>query len=322
MNIRKKHIFKKPWGIQEGLLIGTGLLTAGLMLQFSIGNVRWHQTAWPVNILLLSAFMSILVGMHLLHEKVYFFTWLGGYANAISSLIFSTLVTLVLGITEQKSAENDGCMLNHLLSAWPFVLIYVWLTVSLGMTILKVSAKRWTKCTLAFMLNHLGLFVVLIAGTMGNADIRRLSMTVGNRQLGYDVQDIAHEETSSMLKSMVLDFAIALNDFEITYHTPDSAHPEPIPESYTSHVRIYTKTGDELTIWCDTVIRVNKPVNVQGWDIYQYGYGGITDDGTVGFSRLELVRDPWLPWVYTGILMMLGGALTLLLTKMPKNGKK
>ena len=141
-------------------------------------------------------------------------------------------------------------------------------------------------------------------------------MTVGNQALGYGPQDIAHDETSATHKSMKLDFAILLKDFEIAYHTTDSIHPDRIPESYTSHVTIFSEAEQ-----VDTVIKVNEPVNVNGWDIYQYGYGGIVDDTTVGFSRLLLVRDPWLPFVYTGIFIMLGGALTLIFIKTPNHGK-
>jgi hypothetical protein len=37
-------------------------------------------------------------------------------------------------------------------------------------------------------------------------------------------------------------------------------------------------------------------------------------------SVLELVRDPWLPVVYLGIFLMMGGAAFLFITGKPKNG--
>jgi len=55
---------------------------------------------------------------------------------------------------------------------------------------------------------------------------------------------------------------------------------------------------------------VNKPAKVKGWEIYQVGY-----DDQLGrwsdTSVIEFVRDPWLPFVYTGIFMMIAGAITL-----------
>ena len=59
-----------------------------------------------------------------------------------------------------------------------------------------------------------------------------------------------------------------------------------------------------------TTVDVNKPVEVEGWKIYQYGYdtqmGAMSDT-----SILELVSDPWLPYVYVGIYMMLLGAVCM-----------
>ena len=53
---------------------------------------------------------------------------------------------------------------------------------------------------------------------------------------------------------------------------------------------------------------MNKPVEVDGWKIYQYDY-----DARMGamshMSVLQLVSDPWLPLVYAGIFMMLAGAV-------------
>jgi len=51
-------------------------------------------------------------------------------------------------------------------------------------------------------------------------------------------------------------------------------------------------------------------VMMEEWMIYQYSY-----DDTMGkysdTSVFELVRDPWLKIVYTGIFMLLAGALFL-----------
>ena len=57
-------------------------------------------------------------------------------------------------------------------------------------------------------------------------------------------------------------------------------------------------------------IEVNRPMEIEGWKIYQLSY-----DETKGrwsdISVFELVRDPWLPVVYTGIIMMMAGAICL-----------
>lgn len=81
--------------------------------------------------------------------------------------------------------------------------------------------------------------------------------------------------------------------------------PECEPKRFTSNVNVYTEKGQQLK---DVEIEVNKPLEVEGWKIYQLSY-----DETKGrwsdVSVLELVRDPWLPWVYIGIYMLLAGAV-------------
>ena len=75
---------------------------------------------------------------------------------------------------------------------------------------------------------------------------------------------------------------------------------------YASEVMIYSQATMHQYA---ATIDVNKPVEVDGWKIYQKDYR-LTDAGDdCQISILELVRDPWLPWVYAGIIMMLLGAL-------------
>lgn len=82
--------------------------------------------------------------------------------------------------------------------------------------------------------------------------------------------------------------------------------PEREPQRFASEVMVYTKEGTVT----EGIIEVNRPMEVDGWKIYQLSY-----DETKGrwsdVSIFELVRDPWLPFVYTGIIMMMLGAICL-----------
>lgn len=82
--------------------------------------------------------------------------------------------------------------------------------------------------------------------------------------------------------------------------------PEREPKRFASEVTVYTQDKQKK----DALIEVNKPFSVAGWKIYQLSY-----DETKGkwseTSIFELVRDPWLPVVYAGIMMLLAGAVCL-----------
>ena len=81
------------------------------------------------------------------------------------------------------------------------------------------------------------------------------------------------------------------------------------PQRYLSSVEIVTESGKHE----EADILVNQPYSIGGWKIYQLNY-----DTTRGkwseISVLELVRDPWLPYVYVGIYLMIAGAVLLLFT--------
>ena len=87
------------------------------------------------------------------------------------------------------------------------------------------------------------------------------------------------------------------------------------PKKFSSEVSIMTKDGKNLT----TLIEVNRPFKINGWTIYQLGYN--TEMGRWSdLSVLQLVRDPWLPAVYTGIFLMMAGAIFLFIFGKPKSG--
>jgi len=78
----------------------------------------------------------------------------------------------------------------------------------------------------------------------------------------------------------------------------------PEPKRFSSEVTFFTPDGNKQ----DAILEVNKPVTVNGWKVYQLSY----DDKMGRYSDksiLEVVRDPWQPYVYLGIFMMMIGAI-------------
>lgn len=97
--------------------------------------------------------------------------------------------------------------------------------------------------------------------------------------------------------------ALRLDD-EVSLIMPDRE-----PKRFASDVAVFTKDGEKK----EHVIEVNKPLSVAGWKIYQLSY----DERMGKWSKtsvFELVKDPWLPVVYTGIMMMLAGAVYLFIS--------
>ena len=290
-------MWNKPWTMKEGFLIGGGLIFAGLMLQLSVGPVLWDAFAWPANGLVLSSFFVMLTTMVYLRKKVYAFQWMTTYQAAIPAMVYAVVLTIIMGVTRQ---QVNGTWLNNMLSFWPFVLIYVYLTIILGLTIHRrfrriFRGQGTMKHDIPFMLNHLGLFIALTTATLGSADMQRVKMITAIGEPEWRAM-----EQSGAIKEM--EIAIELKKFIM--ETYDNG----APKRFASEIQILTKSGKNI----ETIVEVNKPYEVDGWKIYQYGYD--TQMGAQSqISILELVSDPWLPWVYTGFYMMLAGAALMTL---------
>ena len=112
--------------MKEGFLIGGAFIFAGLVLETSVGPVVWDAFRWPVNGIVLFAFLSVIVLFFLLRKKVYGFQFIGTYGAAIPALVYAVILTTIMGLTRQT---DDGTWLNNMLSFWPFVLIYAYIAI-------------------------------------------------------------------------------------------------------------------------------------------------------------------------------------------------
>lgn len=282
----------KRWGLTEGSFVCCGLVAVGMLLQLTVGPVRWDAMAWPANIIVLAVLLLGIISMHLLRKKVRLFRWMATLQAGIPAMVACAMLTVLMGVTRQIPSGHqpmEPIGITSMLTFWPFVLSYTWLVVLVGMVCMTRLVQPSLR-NIPFLLNHLGIFIALVAGTLGNADMQDLRMVVQEGKTEWRAVDAQHRVHQ-------LPIAIELHDFSIV---------EEPKLSYLSDVTVYTKSGISLR---DT-IRVNKPLSVRGWKIYQYSYNeamGADSD----ISIFELVSDPWLPFVYAGIFMMLAGAVWL-----------
>jgi hypothetical protein len=92
---------------------------------------------------------------------------------------------------------------------------------------------------------------------------------------------------------------------------------QPEARKFSSILEIYKNE-----INADTIkIEANSPVTIKGWKIYQAGYNDKMGKWS-DISIIELVRDPWLPLVYSGIFMLLAGAVYIFWTGRKIKNKK
>ena len=243
-------MWSKPWSYKEGLIIGAGLLVIGALLQITVGGINWNLFAWPVNLIVLSVYIIVLIAMHLLRKRVYLFGWLSHYSAAVSSLVWVVGMTVVMGLIRQAPsghASNDILGFSQMISSWSFVLLYLWMATALGLTILRTSFPlKFGR--LSFLLNHIGLFIALIAATLGNADMQRLKMTTRMGNAEWRATDDRGQLTE-------LPLAIELKDFTIDEYPPklmliDNETGRALPEKFPVHLLLEEEVyGGTLQDW-------------------------------------------------------------------------
>ena len=249
----------RPWGFKEGCLIGAGLLVTGWLLQITIGEIDWSLFACPVNIIVLVLYIAGIVAMHCLRKRVYIFGWMSHYTSAVSSLLWVAGITVVMGLIRQVPSGHPADMLgfSRMLSAWPFVLLYIWMMTVLGLTTLRAGFPfRWKK--LAFLLNHAGLFIALITATLGNADMQRLKMTtrMGNAEW---------RATDDKGKLIELPLAIELKDFTIDEYPPklmliDNETGGVLPEKSPVHLLLENGVSEGSLLDWDLFVEQSIPM--------------------------------------------------------------
>jgi cytochrome c biogenesis protein ResB len=230
------------------------------------------------------------------------------------------------------------------------MLFYAALLVSLGClvasTVARSGLKRW-----GFVLNHLGLWLVLLGAGVGSADFRELKVRI------YEGEISVHATDGSGFHAG-MPFGIRLDDFRMEEYqakwgvvdiSTGKFQPAGKPEFYDTEEEAFASGiedgvhlmvasvppepsyfGSDITIIPahsgqeqDAVgqervtIEVNRPYRRGSWTVYQYGYDTAAGTGSQ-WSVLQLVRDPWLPVVYAGIAMLALGALTMFRTKRRK----
>ena len=290
----------KTWNMKEGFLVGGGLLFAGLLLQVAMGPIRWELFAWPVNLIVLFLLLAIVGVIFALRRKVYAFEWMMHADAAVPCLVYATTLTIIMGLLPQVR-EGGMPWLSQMLRFWPFVLIWTWMMIISALAALN-HIFRWKAKEIPFILNHLGVVVAIVAATLGSADTQSLHLTAFTGEPEWRAVDdngTVHEPG----------LGIELHKFTL------EEYDDGTPKRFASDITVYTKDGKTV----QGTVEVNKPLKANGWKIYQYDYE--VKYGTEShYSVFQLVRDPWIPWVYIGIFMMIAGALCLMLFMAPRQG--
>lgn len=192
MNKKKKLIWVSPWGYPEGWLFCLGLLATGMALQLSIGGLSPTALAWPVNIAIGGVFTAFLIIGWVFFKKNNFINWLGRVPAALTSIALITFLVIIMGFTLQDSSQNPAWVqtlgLSEMTRSWPFLFAMFFFLASLGMATLK-RLVPFKGRNIGFFLNHAGLYIAILAGMLGAADLQRYTMEIYEGEIVWVAQN-------------------------------------------------------------------------------------------------------------------------------------
>lgn len=194
-----KPIWVGPWSYAEGWFICLALLLTGFSLQLTIGGLDPETLSWPLNAYVGGAFTLVLIWSWYFAGNTELVRWLAKAPAAITSIALVTFLVLLMGFTLQGSSGNPDWVqklgLNHMTRSWPFLFGMTFFMASLGMATLK-RITPFKGRNIGFFLNHAGLYIALLAGILGAADLQRITMDLRPGEVvwvGHDHRGRMHE---------------------------------------------------------------------------------------------------------------------------------
>lgn len=182
---------------------------------------------------------------------------------AIPAIAAAAILTLIMGVTKQVAEGKrpmDPVGLTKMLSFWPFILVYVWMTAILGeVTINQIARFSWRR--FPTLVSHVGLFFILTCGTLGSADMLRVKMYCETGQpewRGLDAFNNVHQ----------LPVAIQLEKFTIDEYPPKlmliDKTGRPLPQDKPENLLVDNgmKSGQLLDCKIDILKRIDNAVPV------------------------------------------------------------
>lgn len=241
---------------RQGFTVALLILIAGSLIEWISNGKGVSLPSWPMNAFVGISFAFLLVFLHFFYSDVPAVKWLSRVPASISSIVLFTFLTLILGLTIQNNPDAPKFLkmigLSHVRTSYTFLLSGMYLLTTLGLVILR-RVKKLTYRNTGFMLNHLGLWLIVLSGSLGAGDLTRLNIYVNEGEsvwYGYTKDRQPRE----------LPFSLKLIDFDIDFFNPKIAFITPDLES--NSYKIPERIDNNLTM-----IEEDMEINIASWDI-------------------------------------------------------
>ena len=247
----------------QGTIIVSIIIILGLFVELISGGHGVYMPHWPLNIIILSVFVIYIVLLHFFWKsdiKV----WLSSVPTTVTAIGAYAFVVVLMGFIPQIDKSEPNWIrligLSHIHRSWEFLFLSIYLLMILGLVILR-RFKKMNFRNITFLLNHLGIFIVISAASVGTGDLQRLTLPLYSGQ----ESNYAYKNKTTLKK---LPFSVKLDTFKIEYYIPQMI-------IFNPHSRqIYNESG------IDYSIAKGKEIRYKNWtfDVLKYYRSGVRKD--------------------------------------------
>lgn len=292
----ERKIWQATWGYPESLVVVTGLIIIGLLLQLTVGSFDFYLIAAPVNYFVGMAIVIISVLLGVFAKKSHLIGFFSSLSLSVTQVLAILLLSIIMGLIPQLADGADSVSLlgfETMTRNWGFVLIYTFLIITLGAIIVR-RLIAFKLRDISFYLNHIGLWLVLTVSALGAADMERYIMYVNENDTQWRVYDECGEVKE-------LPIAIELNDFDMDVYPPklaiidrETGEIKPTEEPHFFQIDSDDIHGEIFGWKIELEEYIHNAVRSSDSTYHEVPMPGATPAALIKMSKGEMVKRGWV----------------------------
>ncbi len=203
----------------RGFLVALAILIGGTILELATREKGLALPSWPMNVYAGISFAVILIFIQVYYKEDKIVKWLSRIPASISSIVLFSVLTLILGLTRQNNPDAPEWLkatgFSNVQRSYTFLFSGIYLLTTLGLVTIR-RVKRLTYRNAGFLLNHLGLWIIVFSGSLGAGDLKRINIFVN------EGEEVWYGFTDNQ-QPFELPFRLQLEDFDIEFFPPKLA---------------------------------------------------------------------------------------------------
>lgn len=212
-----RKTWESPWSYRESFLIAGGFFWAGMSLDAFLPSIE-NTLQYPYSFITILGIALLITEAYMHGKKTAIIKWLASVPAAISSIALFLGLSIIMALVPQYNSP-EAAWFNRITSSYTYLIALLYFLTTLGMATLKrIVVFKWSQW--GYILNHLGLWLTVAAGSFGSADIEKYTVNLEEDKLVWQGYNEQGRPVDLPLAFKLIDFSIL--DYEPRVNVVDS----------------------------------------------------------------------------------------------------